>query len=89
MYLRPLNAVRDSQSTACANSPAALKPRSRTGFTFSGCFAAARLRIQESWVLHSQGSIAVHDRRMTNVTPNPSGMFDFLRTANLVPRKGR
>ena len=34
-------------------------------------------------------SIVVHDRRMTNVTPNPSGMFDFLRTASLVPQLSR
>lgn len=30
-------------------------------------------------------SIVVHDRRMSNVVPNPSGMFDFLRTASLQP----
>jgi peptide/nickel transport system substrate-binding protein len=34
-------------------------------------------------------SIVVHDRRMTNVTPNPSGMFDFLRTASLLPQPSR
>ena len=34
-------------------------------------------------------SVVVHDRRMTNVTPNPSGMFDFLRTASLAAQKSR
>ncbi len=56
------------------------RSRQRTDYVRIQQILAHDLPSMNLWYLNS---VVVHSRRLSNIQPNPSGMFDFLRTATL------